>query len=125
MIDEKPPFYSNDDLRLIEHTVVDASSFAEFRENVLAFYGADNSRTGDIIVSDTLFHKFITDSAFLDEYDPVSKFEYVLRGFLGVVMNHCVFTDAYEHPDSPTRIFADGGKRPQMILLQQVLSIPA
>lgn len=123
MIPEQPLYYPNSNLCLIEHRIVDANSFQEFQENVLAFYGEDNTKIGDIIVSSGLFNKVVCGADFINEFDPVTRFENVMRGFIGTLLTHHIFTDVYLHPSDPDRIFADGGKRPQMILLQQMIAV--
>lgn len=117
----KNPYYTNSSLLKIEHRVVDASNLQEFVDNCTAFYGEDNTKTGDIIVSGALFQKVITTGEFASYFDPVSKFENVERGFIGTMHGHHIFTDTYMDLSDPERIFADRGERPQMILLQQEL----
>ena len=114
----KNPYYTNSSLRKTEHRVVDASNFQEFTDNICAFR-AEHTTLGDIIVSGALFQKIITTGEFASYFDPVSKFENIERGFIGTIHGHHIFTDTYMDLSDPERIFADGGKRPQMILLQQ------
>lgn len=118
----KNPYYTNSSLIPIEHRIVDVTCFQDFVDLTNAFYGEDNTKTGDIIVSSALFKSVVTDHSYASHFDPVCKFENVERGYIGAIHGHHIFTDTYMDQNDPERIFADGGERPQMILLQQVIA---